>query len=85
VGGRSASAEGDDHAGAAGRRRVHAHRRGVLARLLRHEREPEAGSRPVRGGLEPPERLEDAVAIVLRDAVTVIVDGQLGAPVGQPA
>src|SRR5215207_11239228 len=74
----SGRAEGDDHADAAGGRRVQVHRRGVLARLLRYEREPEARARPVRGGVEPPERLEDAVAIAFRDAVTVIVDGQHG-------
>src|SRR3954465_3639597 len=39
---------------------------------------PAAGARPVRGRLEPPERLEDAVAIALRDAVAVVVDGQHG-------
>src|SRR4051794_26112920 len=71
-------AESDHHAGAARGRRVDAHRRAMLPRLLRHEREPQACAGPASRGLEPPERLEDAVAIALGDALAVVVDGQNG-------
>ena len=56
--------------------------RAVVAGLLGDEREPEPGAGSLRGRLEPPERLEDALAVALRDAVAVVVDGQHGRGVG---
>ena len=48
----------------------------MFASLLGDEREPEPGAGSLRGCVEPPERLEDALAVGLWDAVAVVVDGQ---------